>query len=48
MKAGKSQEIQSIDVNITLQPGNNTIRLVNDHNRMPSIDRMTLRTARKP
>lgn len=43
LKFHKSQEIQSIGMNITLQPGNNTIRLVNDRGRMPSVDRMTLK-----
>lgn len=42
IKVGKSQEIQSIGVKITLRPGNNTVRLVNDRGRMPSVDRMTL------
>ena len=43
IKVGKSNDVQSVNVNVTLNPGNNTVRLVNDRGRMPSIDRMTLR-----
>lgn len=43
VKVGKSQDVQNINVKITLQAGNNTIRLVNDRGRMPAIDRLTLK-----
>lgn len=41
-KVSGAQNVQSIDLDFTLQPGNNIIRLVNDCGCMPSIDRLTL------
>lgn len=47
-KVGKSQGIQSVDMNISLRPGKNNIRLVNDRGRMPSVDRMILQKLPTP
>lgn len=41
-KVAKSHEPQSVEMNISLRPGKNNIRLVNDRGRMPSVDRMIL------
>lgn len=47
-KVAKSHELQRVEMNITLHPGKNNIRLVNDRGRMPSVDRMTLQKLSTP
>lgn len=42
IKVCASKDVQQVEVNITLIPGKNTISLVNDRGRMPSVDRMVL------